>query len=81
MLKALYFQFTIGVVPVHAVTYIGYWAYGSKSSSYLLYNVSGPVWLRGLANLTAFFQSIITLHVSNSQITPSNIYLVIYEPK
>ncbi|KAL3373325.1 hypothetical protein AABB24_005357 [Solanum stoloniferum] len=63
MLKALYFQFTIGVVPVHAVTYMGYWAYGSKSSSYLLYNVSGPVWLRGLANIAAFFQSIITLHI------------------
>ncbi|MCE0481174.1 hypothetical protein HAX54_038673 [Datura stramonium] len=63
MLKALYFQFTIGVVLVHAVTYVGYWAYGSKSTSYMLYNVSGPVCLRGLANLAAFLQSIITLHI------------------
>lgn len=63
MLKALYFQFSLGSVPVHAVTYVGYWAYGSSSSSYLLNNVSGPVWVKALANITAFLQAIIALHV------------------
>ncbi|XP_059317894.1 proline transporter 2-like [Lycium ferocissimum] len=63
MLKALYFQFSLGSVPVHAVTYVGYWAYGSSSSSYLLNNVSGPVWVKALANITAFLQAIIALHI------------------
>nr|XP_016511707.1 PREDICTED: proline transporter 2-like isoform X1 [Nicotiana tabacum] len=63
MLKALFFQFTVGVVPLHAVTYIGYWAYGSSASSYLLNNVHGPVWLKGVAHMSAFIQSIITLHI------------------
>ncbi|XP_009594140.1 proline transporter 2-like [Nicotiana tomentosiformis] len=63
MLKALYFQFTLGAVPVHAVTYVGYWAYGSSSSSYLLNNVSGPVWVKALANISAFLQAIIALHI------------------
>lgn len=63
MVKALNFQFTVGVVPMHAVTYIGYWAYGSVVSSYLLNNVHGPAWVLGVAHLSAFFQAIITLHV------------------
>ncbi|KAJ8540471.1 hypothetical protein K7X08_030390 [Anisodus acutangulus] len=63
MLKSLYFQFSLGSVPVHAVTYVGYWAYGSSSSSYLLNNVSGPVWVKALANITAFLQAIIALHI------------------
>ncbi|XP_019228225.1 PREDICTED: proline transporter 2-like isoform X1 [Nicotiana attenuata] len=63
MLKALYLQFTLGSVPVFAVTFVGYWAYGSSSSSYLLNNVSGPVWVKALANLAAFLQSIISLHI------------------
>lgn len=63
MIKALNFQFTLGIVPMHAVTYIGYWAYGSNASSYLLNNVSGPVWLKGIANIAAFLQAIIALHV------------------
>ncbi|OIT30871.1 proline transporter 2 [Nicotiana attenuata] len=63
MLKALYIHFTIGPAPVFAVTFVGYWAYGSRTSSYLLDNVSGPVWVKALANLAAFLQSIISLHV------------------
>ncbi|XP_009587508.1 proline transporter 2-like isoform X2 [Nicotiana tomentosiformis] len=63
MIKALNFQFTLGIVPMHAVTYIGYWAYGSNASSYLLNNVSGPVWLKGIANIAAFLQAIIALHI------------------
>lgn len=64
MMKALYFQFTVGVLPMYAVTFIGYWAYGSSTSTYLLNSVSGPVWVKALANISAFLQSVISLHVS-----------------
>lgn len=63
MMKALYFQFTAGVAPMYAVTFIGYWAYGSNASAYLLNNVSGPVWLKAVANISAFLQTIIALHI------------------
>lgn len=63
MLKALYFQFTAGVVPMYAVTFIGYWAYGSTTSSYLLNNVTGPVWVKAFANIAAFLQTVIALHI------------------
>ncbi|XP_057804606.1 proline transporter 1-like isoform X1 [Salvia miltiorrhiza] len=63
MLKALYFQFTAGVLPMYAVTFIGYWAYGSEASAYLLHNVHGPVWLKAAANISAFLQTIIALHI------------------
>ncbi|TYG65760.1 hypothetical protein ES288_D06G212600v1 [Gossypium darwinii] len=63
MLKALYFQFTIGVVPMYAIIFIGYWAYGASASTYLLSNVSGPVWVKAAANISAFLQSVIALHI------------------
>ncbi|XP_042030798.1 proline transporter 3-like isoform X2 [Salvia splendens] len=63
MLKALYFQFTVGVLPMYAVTFIGYWAYGSEASAYLLSNVHGPVWLKAAANISAFLHTIIALHI------------------
>ncbi|KAJ4979790.1 hypothetical protein NE237_010570 [Protea cynaroides] len=63
MLKALNFQFTIGLVPMFAVTFMGYWAYGSNTSSYLLNSVTGPVWLKALANISAFLQTVIALHI------------------
>ncbi|XP_021296067.1 proline transporter 1-like [Herrania umbratica] len=63
MLKALYFQFTMGVLPMYAVTFIGYWAYGSSTSTYLLNSVSGPVWVKAAANISAFLQSVIALHI------------------
>lgn len=63
MMKALYFQFTAGVVPMLAVTFMGYWAYGSGSSAYLLNNVNGPVWVKAFANMCAFLQAIISLHI------------------
>ncbi|XP_057981748.1 proline transporter 1-like [Malania oleifera] len=63
MLKALYFQFSAGVVPLYAVTFVGYWAYGSSTSTYLLNNVSGPVWVKAVANITAFLQTVIALHI------------------
>ncbi|KAL1207961.1 Proline transporter 2 [Cardamine amara subsp. amara] len=63
MMKALYFQFTAGVLPMYAVTFIGYWAYGSSTSTYLLNSVSGPLWVKALANISAFLQSVISLHI------------------
>ncbi|KAG8380781.1 hypothetical protein BUALT_Bualt06G0051700 [Buddleja alternifolia] len=63
MMKALYFQFTVGVLPMYAVTFMGYWAYGSKASAYLLNNVNGPIWLKAVANISAFLQTIIALHI------------------
>ncbi|KAJ8759594.1 hypothetical protein K2173_008774 [Erythroxylum novogranatense] len=63
MMKALYLQFTAGVLPIYAVILVGYWAYGSEASSYLLNNASGPSWAKALANLAAFLQAIINFHI------------------
>ncbi|CAL1374647.1 unnamed protein product [Linum trigynum] len=63
MMRALYFQLTVGVLPMYAITFIGYWAYGSSTSTYLLSSVDGPVSLKALANIAAFFQSVISLHI------------------
>ncbi|CAI9091624.1 OLC1v1026697C1 [Oldenlandia corymbosa var. corymbosa] len=63
MMKALYFQFTVGVLPMYAVTFIGYWAYGANTSTYLLNSVNGPVWVKALANFSAFLQTVIALHI------------------
>ncbi|QCD98547.1 proline transporter 2-like [Vigna unguiculata] len=63
MMRALYFQFTVGVLPLYLVTFTGYWAYGSKTSVYLLNSVNGPVWVKAFANITAFLQSVIALHI------------------
>lgn len=63
MEKALWFQFTVGLVPLYAVTFMGYWAYGSSTSTYLLNSVNGPTWAKTIANISAFFQTVIALHV------------------
>ncbi|XP_021732398.1 proline transporter 1-like [Chenopodium quinoa] len=63
MMKALYFQFSVGVVPMYAIVFIGYWAYGNKTDSYLLSNVHGPVWVKALANISTFLQTVIALHI------------------
>ncbi|EYU19969.1 hypothetical protein ABFS82_06G070900 [Erythranthe guttata] len=63
MMKALYSQFTLGVLPLYAVTFTGYWAYGSESSAYLLNNVNGPIWLKAVANICAFLQTIVAVHI------------------
>ncbi|KAG8390067.1 hypothetical protein BUALT_Bualt01G0044800 [Buddleja alternifolia] len=63
MMKALCFQFTVGVVPMYAIIFIGYWAYGSNTSTYLLNNVNGPIWLKTIVNISAFLQTVIALHI------------------
>ena len=69
MMKALYLQFTAGALPLYAVTFIGYWAYGSSTSTYLMNSVTGPLWAKALANISAFLQSVISLHVCLSSYT------------
>ena len=64
MEKALWFQFTVGSLPLYAVIFMGYWAYGSSTSGYLLNSVHGPVWIKAVANISAFLQTVIALHVS-----------------
>ncbi|XP_051216506.1 probable proline transporter 2 isoform X1 [Lolium perenne] len=61
--KALWFQFTIGSLPMYAVTFMGYWAYGSSTSGYLMNSVNGPAWIKVAANFSAFFQTVIALHI------------------
>ncbi|TYK24134.1 proline transporter 1-like isoform X2 [Cucumis melo var. makuwa] len=63
MLKALYFQFTIGGLPMYAVILAGYWAYGSSTSTYLVNSVNGPVWVKAMANISAFLQTVISMHI------------------
>ncbi|KAE8776437.1 proline transporter [Hordeum vulgare] len=63
MEKALWFQFTAGCVPLYAIIVIGYWAYGNQTTTYLLNNVHGPVWIKAVANLSAFLQTVIALHI------------------
>lgn len=63
MHKALYLQFIMGIVPMYVVTFAGYWAYGSSTSSYLLNNVNGPKWAKTLANASTFLQTVISIHV------------------
>ncbi|KAL0916271.1 hypothetical protein M5K25_013766 [Dendrobium thyrsiflorum] len=63
MEKALWFQFTIGGLPLYAVTFMGYWAYGSSTSTYLLSSVQGPVWAKTIANIASFLQTVIALHI------------------
>ncbi|XP_028551135.1 probable proline transporter 2, partial [Dendrobium catenatum] len=78
MEKALWFQFTIGGLPLYAVTFLGYWAYGSSTSTYLLQNVRGPVWVKTVANTASFLQTVITLHVSSFPRKRSIVYTQIY---
>lgn len=68
MMKALYLQFSVGVLPLYLITFAGYWAYGSSTETYLLNNVSGPVWVKALANIAAFLQSVVALHVLASKL-------------
>jgi hypothetical protein len=63
MEKALWFQFTVGSLPLYAVIFMGYWAYGSSTSGYLLNSVKGSVWIKAVANISAFLQTVIALHV------------------
>ena len=79
MMKALYFQFTVGVLPMYLVTFTGYWAYGSSTATYLLNSVNGPVWVKAVANITAFLQSVISLHVQISKLELMLLLIVLFK--
>jgi hypothetical protein len=64
MRKALFSQYTVGVLFYYGVTIVGYWAYGSAVSSYIPENLSGPRWINVLVNVIVFLQSIVSQHVS-----------------
>jgi hypothetical protein len=80
MEKALWFQFTVGSLPLYAVIFMGYWAYGSSTSGYLLNSVTGPVWVKAVANLSAFFQTVIALHVSQHLLCFVVVQTAIFSP-
>ena len=83
MHKALYFQFSIGLSIYYTVTIIGYWAYGSSVSEYLLSDLSGSKWAKVLANAAMFLQSIISQHVSSTLVYLLSTLLslfIIYKP-
>lgn len=66
MRKALYMQFTVGLLFYYGVTIAGYWAFGSKVSEYLPNQLSGPRWIKVFINAAVFVQSIVSQHVSNT---------------
>lgn len=63
MQKALYLHFSIGLAIYYMVTVIGYWAYGSSISEYLLNDLSGPKWAKVLANTAVFLQTVVSQHI------------------
>ncbi|KAJ0764423.1 putative amino acid transporter, transmembrane domain-containing protein [Helianthus annuus] len=63
MMKGLYFQFSVGVLPLYAVAFMGYWAYGNETEGYLLNSVHGPVWVKTYANISVFLQTVVALHI------------------
>ncbi len=62
--KALGFEYIVGATPVIVLVFVAYWAYGNGVSEYLLYSTSGPTWLVTIANVAAFLQVLVTIHVS-----------------
>ncbi|KAI5329686.1 hypothetical protein L3X38_029083 [Prunus dulcis] len=63
MRKALYVQFSGGILFSYAVPMMGYWAYGSKVSENLPNELNGPKWAKVLINAAVFVQSIVSQHM------------------
>ncbi|KAE9610110.1 putative amino acid transporter, transmembrane domain-containing protein [Lupinus albus] len=63
MRKALYSQFTIGIMFYYGITIVGYWTYGSMVYAYLPQNFNGPRWINVLINAIVLLQSITSQHV------------------
>ena len=45
MRKALYTQYTAGLLVYYGVSIVGYWAYGPVASTYLPEELSGTKWV------------------------------------
>jgi len=65
MHKALVMQFTLGTFPIILVMMTAYWAYGNAVNLYLLNSTSGSRPWVALANVMAFLQMIVSIHVSS----------------
>jgi hypothetical protein len=63
MRKALYVQYTVGLILYYGVSIVGYWAYGSTVSVYLPEELSGPKWAKVVINSGVILQSIVSQHV------------------
>ncbi|GAY47258.1 hypothetical protein CUMW_103220 [Citrus unshiu] len=63
MRKALYSQYTVGLLFYYGVTIIGYWAYGSSVSAYLPEQIGGAKWIKVFVNAAVFLQSLVSQHV------------------
>jgi len=63
MRKALYLQYTVGLIVYYGVSIAGYWAYGSTVSEYLPKELRGPKWVKILINAAVFVQSVVSQHI------------------
>ncbi|KAK4257006.1 hypothetical protein QN277_006654 [Acacia crassicarpa] len=63
MRKALYSQYTVGLLFYYGVTVLGYWAYGSNALVYLPNNFGGPKWAIIVVNGLVFLQSVVSQHM------------------
>ncbi|KAF7806010.1 proline transporter 2-like [Senna tora] len=63
MRRALYSQYTVGLLFYYGIILLAYWAYGSHVSVYLPQNFSGPRWANVLVNALAYLQSIVSQHM------------------
>ncbi|KAE9467482.1 hypothetical protein C3L33_00613, partial [Rhododendron williamsianum] len=63
MRKALYVQYSGGLMVYYGVSIVGYWAYGSTVSEYLPKELSGPKWVKILVNAAVFVQSVVSQHM------------------
>ncbi|KAE8124369.1 hypothetical protein FH972_019263 [Carpinus fangiana] len=63
MRKALYVQYTVGLIFYYGVSIVGYWAYGSTASVYLPEELSGPKWAKVVINSGVILQSIVSQHM------------------
>ncbi|KAK9995605.1 hypothetical protein SO802_020291 [Lithocarpus litseifolius] len=63
MRKALYAQYTAGLLFYYGVSIVGYWAHGSAVSTYLPEELSGPKWVKIVINFATFLRSIVSQHM------------------
>ncbi|KAH9720547.1 proline transporter 2 [Citrus sinensis] len=63
MRKALYVQFTVGLLFYYGIPIVGYWAYGSTASVYLPEQISCVKWVKVFINSSVFLQSMVCQQV------------------
>ncbi|XP_006439968.2 probable proline transporter 2 isoform X1 [Citrus sinensis] len=68
MRKALYVQFTVGLLFYYGIPIVGYWAYGSTASVYLPEQISCVKWVKVFINSSVFLQSMVCQQVFISPI-------------